>query len=410
MITPRHAASAPSAFGSTIVIKISNTADALARARSLAPALRERAARCETLRRIPDETIEDLRESDLLQLMVPRRFGGAALGFAAIVATGAELASACGSSGWVFGVFAGHNWVIGLFPERAQLEVFADPRALTASVFRYGADVTPVTGGYLLRNGRGRFSSGVDHADWLIVGVSVNRGSGPPEPRMCLVPMSDVKIVDDWHTVGMRGTGSSSVEIAEAFIPEHRTCSTGQLMQGASEGSKLHAESPVFAVPFSVGGALCLVGAPLGMARAAFEGFAAATAGKLRGLRPEQVAEKGALYARLAAAGAEIDASFALIQADCAFVDGHGKPAAMSFEDRARLRRDLAYAVGRCRNAANSLFEGAGGSAIYDVDALQRAWRDLNAASAHMAFSWDDAVNDFGRASLGLLPSPFARV
>jgi len=392
------------------VAKIVSAADALARARSLAPALRQRASQCETARRIPDETIDGLRESGLLQLMVPRRFGGAALGFTEIVTTGAELAAACGSSGWVFCVFAGHNWVVGLFPERAQVEVFADPRALTASVFRYAADVTPVANGYRLLNGNGRFASGVDHADWLIVGVSVNRGSGPPEPRMCLVPIADVEIVDDWHTVGMRGTGSRCVRIADAFIPEHRTCSTAELMKGASPGSKVHADSPVFAVPFSVGGALCLVGAPLGMARGVLDAFSTATANKLRGLRAEHVAERGALFARLASAGAEIDASAALILADCAFVDGLGEPGQMTVTDRARLRRDLAYGVSRCRAAANHLFEGAGGSAIYNAEALQRVWRDLNAAGGHVAFSWDDAVSDFGRASLGLPPSPFTRV
>ena len=277
-------------------------------------------------------------------------------------------------------------------------------------MFRYSADVKPVAGGYRLVNGRGRFSSGVDYADWLIVGVTVDRGAGAFEPRMCLVPKSDIAIVDDWHTVGMRGTGSKSVRIDEAFIPEHRTCATAQLMQGNSPGSRLHTGSPSLSVPFAIGGALCLVGAPLGMARAAFEAFAAAAAGRLRASSAEQVAEKGALFARAAAAGADIDASVALIEADCAFVDGLERPAEMSLTDRARLRRDFAHAVGRCRDAVNSLFAGAGGASIYAEDALQRVWRDLNAASAHVAFSWDEAVNDFGRARLGLGPSPFARV
>jgi 3-hydroxy-9,10-secoandrosta-1,3,5(10)-triene-9,17-dione monooxygenase len=288
--------------------------------------------------------------------------------------------------------------------------VLANERALTASAFRYAARVTRVDGGYRLVNGSGRFSSGVDHADWLIVGVSVDHGSGPPEPRMCLVPIGDVEIVDDWYTVGMRGTGSRSVRIADAFIPDHRTCSMAELLRGTSAGSRIHADSPAFAVPFSVGAALCLVGAPLGMARAALDVLAAATASRLRDVRAEQTAEKGALFARISEAGAEIDASVALILADCAYIDGLDRPAEMSLLDRARLRRNLAHAVRRCRYAVNSLFEGAGGSAIYDAEPLQRAWRDLNAAGAHVAFSWDEAVNDFARARLGLPPSPFARV
>jgi 3-hydroxy-9,10-secoandrosta-1,3,5(10)-triene-9,17-dione monooxygenase len=342
--------------------------------------------------------------------MVPRKFGGAALGFTDLVSTGAEIASACGSSGWVYCVLAGHNWCVALLPEKAQAEIFENPRTLTASIFRYPAEVKPVEGGYRLTNGRGRFSSGIDHADWVLLGVSVDRGSGPPEPRMVLVPRSDFTIVDDWHTFGMRGTGSRTVTIAEAFIPTHRSCSLADLASGRSPGANLHADMRTLRVPFSVGAAWCLVGAPLGMARGAYAAFAAATAGKLRNQRAEQIAERGPLFARIASAAAEIDASVALILADSALLDSTGAPAELDLPARAKLRRDLAFAVGRCRHAVNSLFEAAGGSAIYDGEALQRVWRDINAAGAHVAFGWDDAVNDFARASLGLPASPFSRV
>lgn len=390
--------------------KIHTAADALAAARALGPELRERAARCDTLRNVPEETIEDFQQSGLLHLMVPRKFGGAGLGFTEIVNTGAEIAAACGSSGWVYCVLAGHNWCVALLPEPAQAEVFASPRTLTASIFRYPAEVKAVEGGYRLMNGRGRFSSGIDYADWVLLGVTVVRGGGPPEARMVLVPRSDIEVVDDWHTFGMRGTGSRTVKIAEAFIPEHRSCSMADLARGTSPGASLHADTRTLRVPFSVGAAWCLVGAPLGMARGAYAAFAAGSAGKLRELRAEQIAEKGPLFARLSSAAAEIDASVALILADSALLDGVETPAELDLPMRARLRRDLAFAVNRCRYAVNCLFEAAGGSAIYDGEALQRVWRDLNAAAAHVAFGWDDAVNDFARASLGLPPSAYSRV
>jgi 3-hydroxy-9,10-secoandrosta-1,3,5(10)-triene-9,17-dione monooxygenase len=390
--------------------RVTSAADALAAARSLGPALRERAAQCDALRALPEDTIEDMQRSGLFQLMVPRKFGGAGLGFTELVSTGAEIAAACGSSGWVYCVLAGHNWCVALFPEQAQAEIFASPRTLTASILRYPAEVKPVAGGYRLTNGRGRFSSGIDHSDWVLLGVTVDRGGGPPEGRMVLVPRSDIEVVDDWHTFGMRGTGSRTVKIAEAFIPEHRSCSMADLARGTSPGARLHPDTVTLRVPFSVGAAWCLVGAPLGMARGAYATFAAGAAGKLRDLRAEQLAERGPLFARISSAAAEIDASVALILADSALLDGIGASTELDLPARARLRRDLAFAVGRCRHAVNSLFESAGGSAIYDGELLQRVWRDINAAGAHVAFGWDDAVNDFARASLGLPPSPFSRV
>src|SRR4051812_16791453 len=86
---------------------LSSRSDALARARALTPSIAARAPQAEAARRIPDETIEDLRRSGL--------FGVSALGFAAQMLTAAELGAACGSTAWVFGVFSGHNWILGLF-------------------------------------------------------------------------------------------------------------------------------------------------------------------------------------------------------------------------------------------------------------------------------------------------------
>jgi 3-hydroxy-9,10-secoandrosta-1,3,5(10)-triene-9,17-dione monooxygenase len=384
-------------------------AEALARANALAPAVRARAAQAEADRRVPNETIEELRAANLFAIATPRRFGGVELGLGAMVEVAAELASACGSTGWVYGVLTGHNWMLGLFPEQAQAEVFADPRALTASVFRLSAKVVPAPGGFRMTGGEGRFCSGVDYSDWVVVGTAVDRGEGPPEPRFMLVPMSDVEIVDDWFTAGMRGTGSRSIRIADAFIPEHRTVPTPDLMRGTSPGAKLHAGSPTYSIPFPVAQPFSLIGAPLGMARSAVDMTAASSGKKLAAMKPEQQGEQGGLFARIAEADADVEAARALVLADCALLDSIADPTTLSPVDRARIMRNLAYAAQKCRYAATSMFEADGGSGIYDSSPLQRVWRDANSATAHTAFAWDDALSAFGRTFLGLPPSPFAR-
>ena len=383
--------------------------EALSRARALLPAVRARAQQAEADRRVPDETVDELRDAGLFAIATPKAFGGSELGIEVMVRIAAELGAACGSTGWVYGVLTGHNWMLGLFPEQAQAEVFSDPRALTGSVFRLAAKVVPVEGGYRMTGGEGRFCSGVDYSDWVVVGSAVDRGEGPPEPRFMLVPMSDVEVVDDWFTAGMRGTGSRSIRIADAFIPEHRTCLTADMMRGTSPGAKLHAGSPAYAIPFPVAQPFSLIGAPIGMAQGALEAVAATTAKKLAAMKPEQVGEQGALFARIAEASADIDSAMALVLADCALLDSLADPTALTPVERARIMRNLAYAAQKCRYAATSMFEAGGGSGIYDSSPLQRIWRDANSATAHTAFAWDDASTSFGRAYLGLPPSPFSR-
>ncbi|WP_354684234.1 acyl-CoA dehydrogenase family protein [Cupriavidus necator] len=379
---------------------------AMAAARALHDKIRDRADRTESERIVSAETIRDLMDAGLFGVVTPRMFGGSELGFATLVDVTAEIASACGSTGWVYGVLAGHSWMLNLFPLQAQREVMSADRVLTATVFRLGGTVTEVDGGYRLINGDGRFCSGIDHVQWVIVGNAVQREGQSPEPRFFVVPREDIEIVDDWFTAGMRGTGSRSIRIAETFIPAHRSVSVKDMMSGmADETGSVRA--PIYRMPFQNVTPFSLVGAPLGMARAAVRSFSEGLAARLATFSSEQVAEQSATFARVAESVAEIDAALAVVREDARRVDSADDPRSISDLDWARIPRDWAYAAQKARYAVNALFEAAGGSGIYNSSELQRIWRDANSAAQHFAFTWDSAMTGYGRAVIGLQPSKF---
>jgi 3-hydroxy-9,10-secoandrosta-1,3,5(10)-triene-9,17-dione monooxygenase len=378
--------------------------DVLDVARALAPQLRKRAARADADRRLPAETLRELVASGLFGILKPRIFGGAEIGVGALVEVTTELSAACGSTGWVYGVLAGHGWLLNLFPVEAQREVFADPDALTATVFRLNATVTRGADGYRLVGGEGRFCSGIDYAAWVMVGAGVAEGDGPPERRFFLVPRDDLEIVDDWFTTGMRGTGSRSIRIPDAFVPAHRSVPLQALLTGNTPGGRFHA-APIYRMPFQVVTPFSLIGAPLGVARGAVETFTADLAPRVAKLDELEAASRSATFARIAHAAAEIDAARALVLADAARVDGATDTTAPGALDTARIARNWAYAAQTSRGAVTRLFEAAGGSAVYDGSAIQRAWRDVNSAAQHFAFVWDNAMVDFGRALFDLAPS-----
>jgi len=373
----------------------------LAQARSLLPGLRERAAAADQDRRLPDATIEALLDTGLFNVLTPRSFGGAELGIECLVRITAELAGACGSTGWVYGVLAGHSWLLNLFPIETQEEVFADLQKLTATVFRLSGEIREVDGGYHLVNGAGRFCSGIDFASWVIVGSAVQRDSRPPEPRFFVIPRAEIEIIDDWHTVGMRGTGSRSIRIPESFIPAHRSVSLEELLAGDSIGAQVH-EAPLYRMPFQLIAPFSIIGAPLGMARNAVNASSAMLGAFLDTQSELDVAAKSASLARLGTAAAQADAAFALVIEDARCIDAVPRPGDLAADVRARLPRNWAYAAQTSRVAVNSLFEASGGSSIYAESQLQRIWRDVNAAAQHFAFVWDTAMTDSGRAMLGL--------
>lgn len=388
--------------GSHAVPVVGSRAEALERARALAERIRARAARAEADRRVPDETIRELLENGLFGLVLPKVFGGSELGFASLVEVTAEIATVCGSTAWVLGVLAGHSWMLNLFPPEAQRELFDDPAALTATVFRMSGKATRVAGGYRLCSGEGRFCSGIDHASWVIVGGAVTAEGAVPESRFFLVPRQHIEIIDDWYTAGMRGTGSRSIRIADAFVPEHRTVSLRQMLDGTAPGARFH-DRALYRIPFSNVAPFSIIGAPLGMARGAIKVFAESLAQKARSSEAMLV-EPAAMLARVAEAAAQVDSAFALVLADASAIDALSRADSLSALDAARLPRNWAYAAQTARYAVTRIFEFAGGSGIYDTSELQRIWRDVNSAAQHYAFIWDAAMTNFGRALMGLTP------
>jgi len=86
------------------------------RAEQLLPVLRERAAKCEELRRMPDETLRDFHDSGLFRFQQPKRVGGSELDFVAVVEFGALVARACASSAWNLVNLGSHHLLLGMFP------------------------------------------------------------------------------------------------------------------------------------------------------------------------------------------------------------------------------------------------------------------------------------------------------
>src|SRR5262245_52959676 len=152
---------------------------------------------------------------------VPKRFGGLGLDFDVILTVAAELGRGCGSTAWVYGVWAADSWLVGMYPERAQEEYWATgPNTLCASALNPGGatSLTAVDGGYRL-SGQWDFASGCDAATWMLV-----LGAGAPGVLGFLVPRSDFAIRDTWFASGLRGTGSKDITIEDAFIPSIGRC------------------------------------------------------------------------------------------------------------------------------------------------------------------------------------------
>ena len=57
----------------------------------------------------------------------------------------------------------------------------------------------------------------------MVDGELVWVADGVPELRVAIVPRDEVRFTDGWHVQGLKGTGSYDYEVADVFVPEHRT-------------------------------------------------------------------------------------------------------------------------------------------------------------------------------------------
>ena len=369
--------------------------DALDKARSLAPVLRERAFATEEARRISDETIAELKEAGLFRILQPARFGGFELDPQVFLEVGMIISAACGSTGWVYSVIAVHNWQLGLMPEQAQEDVWgSDQDTLICSSYTPRGNVEIVDGGYRL-SGRWSFSSGCDHAQWAILGGAATDEAGNVRRLCFLVPRSDYVIDDVWRVVGLRGTGSNDVVVTDAFVPEHRT-------HDFRSGS-VTSDSPIYQLPFGPVFTFGIAAPLLGAAQGALDDHIAWTAERVRITRGVRVAEEPFSQARVAEAAGELDGARLQLKRDLDEMMALARDEKdIPVEIRARARLDQVRATQLAISAVDRVFQNSGGRVLHELNPIQRAWRDIHAGAQHNSNVPEPMLMAYGAMSFGL--------
>jgi 3-hydroxy-9,10-secoandrosta-1,3,5(10)-triene-9,17-dione monooxygenase len=394
----------PTVFQPRITATAEPGKDLLAAARALVPALADRAVDTETSRSVPPETIEAYHQSGLLRVLQPRRFGGLQADFGIFSQIVEILAEGCAASAWVYAVLGEHQWIIACLPQRGQEDVWGDtPRAVASSSLAPRETARAVDGGWRL-SGAFPFSSGCQHAQWAIIGAKAEDAAGNRPTRYMLVPMHAIEIIDDWHVLGLRGTGSRTLRLDDVFVPAHRTVLLGDLLSGDTPGSRMHPDYALlraprgFLVPFS------LPPVAFALANRALTLVPESLRHRIsRGVRA--VAESEVVQMRLGEAAAAIELATLIMHtrrgaSRAAIAEGH--PIAPA--DIQRNRRDIAFAADQLRRGVECLMEVSGARAVYDSDPLQGILRDILTIATHVVVQRQSAMVPWGRMMIGLPP------
>ena len=375
----------------------------VSRATQLVSLLRERAVWMDENRRMHDDVLAALTDAGLLRMRVPARYGGFESDMTTVAAVISELGRGDGATSWTAAVWAISTWMVGMFPDEVQDEVFSEADVRISGILSPGAVATPVDGGYVI-NGKWSFNTGASQSTWNTNAAVTPTPDGGFEPVMTLIPISNLQIIDDWYTSGLRGSGSVTTIAKDVFIPAARVLPMGPVLASGQHRSKRNANAAVFKTLFMPTACATVGAVALGLAMAAKDAFFERLPGrKITYTSYENQSEAPLTHLEVADAITKIDETGFHVFRAAEMIDTKApSDEPWTLEERARARLDLGGSCQRAKEAVDILSSASGGSSIYRDVPIQRIQRDVQTLNLHAIMHPATNLELYGRIVCGL--------
>lgn len=373
------------------------------RAKALIPTLRARAVDTQAQRRVSTATKADLENAGFARLLQPARYGGREGHVFGVVEILTHIASGCGSTAWCLAQFIGHNYMIAQWPAAAQEAVWGTrPENLVAGILiPLCGKAKKVDGGYEL-SGRWPFVSGVNICDWCILSGMVNNPGGEDEERYFLMPQGAFDIVDTWHAIGLKGSGSNDIAVDSVFVADDMTLPIEHLKGGPTPGNAINT-APLYQLPSYMQFGIFITSATLGIATGMLEHYETFITGHKALMSGKVSREEVPQQLKVAEAAVCLNSARSLARTTCDEIMAHVAAGSLPNDlDRTQYRAQAAF-IGRLAwRAANIIWDAAMGRGVYESNPLAESYRDMSAATRHFTHNWDVNGTSYGRVRLGL--------
>jgi alkylation response protein AidB-like acyl-CoA dehydrogenase len=287
-------------------------------------------------------------------------------------------------------------------------EVFGSTRTVLAGGFFPPRRAVPVEGGYRL-SGRCTFNSNCHAATWILGlaqvyddGVERLDENGEPVTLMTLFPKEKAEIIDNWDTLGMRGTGSHDVNVDDLFLPAQRAVPFKPLEQPSRAYSGPWHRLTIWP---SVAGAGITA---LGIAQAAIDEFTTLATKKTPSYTATMLKDRSIVQLRFAQAVAKVESARAYLHEafDAAWQAAlNGR--SLDLKGKARLQLASSHVPIAAAEAVDLIHSIVGTAAIRNDQAFQRHFRDVHVITQH-AFVSESRMEAVGQVHFGLDPNwPF---
>ena len=370
--------------------------DLFARIDAIAPTLEADLALGDELRRLPDSCVEALVGAGLLRLKVPTVLGGDEAEPGLQFDVFERVAVVNVAAAWCLFIWADSvGAACAYLPDEGVARLLGDgdvPVVCGGGGLRPGV-LRTVEGGYRL-SGRFRYGSGMHAAKWVLLLGLVTDDGGRPHVRSCLVAREDIEVEDNWHVLGMRGTGSADYAVHDAFVPAEMTYRASGNPQ---RGGRVYRTGIIGYLGFP------LPAVTLAIARRALDELRATAANVTRGYaKPRPLIERSTFHSFLGEADQRLKAARALMIANgTALMDAVDERPGDLRAVEAEVRAAGAYAARTASEVLADTVRFAGSAAGREGSVYERAVRDLTVAASHLIVD-ESAYENHAQFLLGL--------
>lgn len=337
----------------------------------------EHATEADRRRGLSAEVIEALSGAGFARHFVAAEWGGAEGSFGELTRAVVAVGAGCAAAAWCASLSAYSARLASHLPAEGHRALWGEsPDTVIATGLVPSGRARADRDGWRV-TGRWSYVSGIDFATWVLVCAAVPGpgGDGPPELRFFALPRQACGVEPTWDSVGMKGTGSHTAVVDDVFVPEHLSFARTDMLSGRNGSSRL----PVHNVPFQPLGGLTFIAPVVGAAAGALEAAAGLVTGRKRTAGAET---------RLVRASGRVDSARHLIQQNAEVLDGR----TFTPELMARNERNATFSAELLQEALELLIRATGTSGLGESHALQRLWRDVTAATSHVALQYDTSA------------------
>ena len=344
-----------------------------------------------------------MAEAGLFRMYVPKTLGGLEVEPVTLLGAVEEVARVDGAAGWCLSIGAVHGALGAYLREDVARAIYCDdPRSVVAGSVNASGVARAVDGGYRV-SGRWTFASGIHHSAWVYGNCVVHDGDTPrrrqgdaPEMRFAFLPVDQCEIYDTWHVSGLRGTGSHDFSVTDLFVPEERSL--------VAFTAKPYQPGPLYTCPFVTYFAASIAGPPLGIARGAIDALVEFASTKTPTGSQSLLRDRPSLQSDIARAEALVRSARAfLVEALQDIWEALAGGREVTMRQRAMGRIAGINAATSAAQAVDLMYNAGGGTALYESCLLERFFRDVHAATQHIAVT--PAYYELsGRVLLGMSP------